>query len=238
MDKKITNLNKLLDQINGFYSSQVDDEKIDAAISEFKSNFLILKNDSNLSLQEKININRHTIEYSMANIREYTFLHLMVLHGMPEDVKWALDNGWEPNYYPFNNKDQRKRPVTPVGLAAYTFASRQLKVLLDNGGDPFLKFNKPDQKHIPEWGSTLLYRVMSMPAKVKNNKLQTIKTLIPYYEDLSITTQSGRTIIDNSIDDIGVKEILEAISKREQQKLNELPELNKKFPDAKKLNRI
>lgn len=238
MDKRIATLNKLLDQINWFYSSQIDNEEIDSAVSRFKSSFLILKNDNNLSLQEQININRYTVEYSLTDIREYTFLHLMVNHGLPEDVKWALDNGWEPNYYPFNDKDKRKKPVTPVGLAAYTFSNRKLKILLENGGDPFLTFNSPNQKDMPEWGSTLLYRVMSIPAKVKNNKLQTIKTLIPYYDDLLITTQSGRTITDNSIDGIGVQEILEEISRREQKKLNELFELNKKSPDYNKLNRI
>lgn len=233
MHKKIISLSSKLDKMS--YLIEQDDDREYALykneIESFKVLFNNIISDSEISQNEK-NICRHQTSYYRSE-REYSFLHFMIIKGELDEIKWALKNQWNPNYYPTpKKKSSNTRMVTPVGLASYRYQYKELQILLENGGDPFLKFSNPDKKHLPEWGSTLLYRLMGMPAKAKKlqqDKLNTIKVLIPYYPDLLLKTTSERTIIDNSVDNIGIQEILEEISKREKEFLKETPEMNKAF---------
>lgn len=94
-----------------------------------------IRGDSTL-LSEQVWENRQIMDMATDDQRDATALHFAAFHGYPDLAKLLLQHGADVNAIAYENNHEMTPPVV---LAAWEGGMKVLRLLLENGADPYGK---------------------------------------------------------------------------------------------------
>jgi len=136
---------------------------------------------------------------------------------------WCIKKGFNPNFISTTgNYSANTEPA--IVLSAYEGNLYALNKLIKIGVNPVVIFQSKSSINLKLRGGTLLHQVMSR--YFIENKEEVVKILSNAYPDLTIKDYEGKSVLDVSVDNIGVDYIKEKIAKNEKKSLDEIISAN------------
>ena len=148
--------------------------------------------------------------------KDYNLLNISIALKNNLLFDWCIDKGFDPNFVATTGKYFANTEKSIV-LSAYEGNIYTLEKLIKIGIDPVGVFQSG---HNVVRGGTLLHQVMSN--HIIMNKEDVIKTLSNAYPHFNMKDYNGMSIIDVSVDNIGVDYIKEKIVENEKKLLMEV----------------